>query len=138
MALNKLTESLKEKVAGASEFLSDLKDESKEKLLNYVNSLGEILPIIAETGYRLEAFDIEVSIPPGINLQFKKVLDVPKEKIESILEENKDKELLKLIVNSLVAADEFHKKVKVGSYVFTDISVDLSIPPKVHIKFVRK
>lgn len=138
MVLNKLTENLKGKVAGASEFLTDLKDQSKEKLLAYVNGLGEILPIIAETGYRLESIDIEVSIPPGINLQFQKVLDVSKEKINSILEANKDREMLKLIVNSLVAADEFHNKVKLGNYAFTDVSIDLSVPPKVHIKFVRK
>lgn len=138
MVLNKLTENLKGKVAGASEFLSDIKDESKEKLLNYVNGLGEILPIIAETGYRLNAFNVELSIPPGVSLQFEKVLDVPKEKIDGILEQNKDKELLKLIVNSLVAADQFHNKIKLGNYVFTDISIDVSIPPKVHIKFVRK
>ena len=115
MALNKLTESLKGKVAGATEFLSDLKDESKEKLLNYINGLGDILPIIAQTGYRLNAIDIEVSIPPGVNLQFEKVQDVSKEKIDSILDQNKDKDLLRMIVNSLVAADEFHKKVKLGT-----------------------
>jgi len=138
VVLNKLTENLKGKVAGASEFLTDLKDESKEKLLKYVNGLGEILPIIVETGYRLESIDVEVSIPPGINLQFQKVQDVSKDKIDSILEANKDKDMLKLIVTSLVAADEFHNKVKLGNYVFTNVSIDLSLPPKVHIKFVRK
>lgn len=125
-------------MAGASEFLSDIKDESKEKVLTYVNGLGEILPIIAETGYRLESIDMEVSIPPGIHLQFQKIQDVSKEKIDAILEANKDKDMLKLIVNALVAADEFHKKVKLGNYVFTDVAIDLSLPPKVHIKFVRK
>ncbi len=138
MALNKFTESLKDKVAGATEFINDVKDESKQKLVSYVNGLGEILPIIAETGYRLNAIDIEVSIPPGVNLQFEKVQDVSKEKIDSILEQNKDKTLLKGIVTSLVAADEFHKKVQLGNYAFTEITIDLSIPPKVHIKFVRK
>lgn len=137
MALDKLTGNLKEKVTGAKEFLSDLKDETKEKLLKSINGLGDILPIVAQTGYRLDAFDIEISIPPGINLQFEKVQDVSKEKIDSILEQNKEKELLKVIVNSLVAADEFHKKVKLGNYVFTHISIDLSIPPTVHIKYVR-
>lgn len=138
MVLDKLTDSLKGKVAGATDFLGDLKEGSKEKLLNYVNGLGDILPIIAETGYRLKSVDIEVSIPPGVNLQFEKVQDVSKEKIDGILEQNKDKDLLKLIVNSLMAADEFHKKVKLGNYAFTEITIDLSLPPKVHIKFVRK
>jgi hypothetical protein len=138
MVLNKFSETLKEKAAEATGLLSDLKEGGKEKLLDYVNGLAEILPIIAETGYKLKAFDIEISIPPGVNLQFEKVQDVPKEKIDSILEANKNREMLHLIVNSLVAADEFHKRIKVGNFTLTDISVDLSIPPNVHIKFVKK
>ncbi len=137
MVLDKLTGNLKEKVSGATEFLSDLKEGSKEKILNYINGLGDILPIVAETGYRLETVDIQISLPPAVNLQFRKAEDVSKEKIDAILEQNKDNDLLKLIVNSLVTADEFHKKVKLGSYLFTDIAIDLSLPPKVHIKYVR-
>jgi hypothetical protein len=138
MALHKLTGKLKEKVDGASSLLSDFKDESKEKIIDQVNSLGPILPIIAEVGYQLEAFNIVLSIPPGISLQFKKVKDVPKEKIDRILEQNKDKELLKMVVTSLVSADALHNRVKVGTCVFTGVLLDLSIPPKVHLKFGRK
>ncbi len=138
MALNRLTENLKDKMAGAGGYLSDLKEEGKEKFLNYVNGLGDILPLIAEAGYTLNSFDIDVSLPPGISMQFEKVQDVSRVKIDSILEQNKDKELLKMIVTSLVAADEFHKKVKLGNYFLTHITVGLSVPPKMSIKFVKK
>jgi hypothetical protein len=138
MALNRLTENLKDKVAGAGGYLSDLKEEGKEKFLNYLNGLGEILPLIAEAGYTLDSFDVDVSLPPGISMKFEKVLDVSRVKIDSILEQNKDKDLLKMIVTSLVAADEFHKKIKLGSFLLTHITVDLSVPPRMKISFVKK
>jgi hypothetical protein len=138
MALKELGESLKEKVAGAADILTDLKESGKEKLLDYVNKLSEVLPVVAEAGYRLEEFEIDISIPPGVNLQFKKVQDVPRETIDRLLEQHKDQDILRNIVNALVAADEFHNKVTIGGYLFTTITVNLSIPPQVHLKFVRK
>ncbi|MFI5252264.1 MAG: hypothetical protein ACHQQQ_07545 [Bacteroidota bacterium] len=133
-----MKDNLKEQLTGASEYLSDLKDESKEKMVNYFNNLGDLIPVIAETGYRLKGIDIDVSIPPGVNMHFEKFKNMSKEAIDEILEKNKDKEMLKTIVNSLVAADEFHKKLKMGDLLFTSISINLGLPPKVTIKFVKK
>lgn len=53
------------------------------------------------------------------------------------MEANKDKDLLQTIVKTLVMADEFHNKLKMGDLVFTTISVNLSIPPKVSLKFAK-
>lgn len=138
MDVAKFKDSLKGKVAGASEFLGDLKEEGKEKFINYVNGLSDIIPIIAQTGYRLKGIDMEVSIPPGVDMHFEKFKNISKEEIDHILEANKDKELLRSIVKALVTADEFHKKLKMGDLLLTDISVNLSLPPKVTIKFLKK
>jgi hypothetical protein len=138
MDITKLKDNLKEKVSGASEYLDDLKEEGKEKIINYVNGLTDIIPIIAETGYRLKGIDMEVSIPPGVDMHFEKFKTISKEKIDEILEANKDKDLLRSIVKALVTADEFHKKLKMGDLLLTDISVNLSLPPKITIKFLKK
>lgn len=138
MDVTKLKENLKEKVAGASEFLGGLKEEGKEKFINYVNGLSDIIPIIAETGYRLKGIDMEVSIPPGVDMHFEKFKNISKETIDQILEANKEKELLRSIVKTLVAADEFHKRLKIGDLLLTDISVNLSLPPKVTMKFLKE
>jgi hypothetical protein len=138
MDISKIKQNLKDKVSDASGYLSDLKEEGKEKFINYVNNLSDIIPIIAETGYQMKGIDMEVAIPPGINMHFEKVRNISKEKIDEILEANKEKELLRSIVKALVAADELHNKLKMGDLLLTDISVNLSLPPKVTIKFVKK
>ncbi|HTY39382.1 MAG TPA: hypothetical protein VMH23_19855 [Bacteroidota bacterium] len=138
MDVSKLTENVKGKIAGASELLGGLKDDAKEKFINYVNGLGDILPVVAETGYRLKGIDMEMSIPPGVDMHFEKFKNVSKENIDKILEANKDKDLLRSLVKALVAADEFHNRLKIGGLKLTDLSVNLSIPPKVTIKFVKE
>ena len=138
MDVTKLKDNLKETISGASGFLGDLKEEGKEKFINYVNGLSDIIPIIAETGYRMKGIDMEVSIPPGVDMHFEKFKNIPQEKIDKILEANKDKDLLRSIVKALVAADALHKKLKIGSLQLTDISVNLGIPPKVTVKFLKK
>jgi hypothetical protein len=138
MDITKLKQNIKDKVSDASGYLTDLKEEGKDKIINYFNGLSEIIPIIAETGYRLKGIDMEVTIPPGINMHFEKFKNISKEKIDQILEQNKEKELLRAIVKALVSADEFHKKLKMGSLRLTDISVNLGLPPKVTIKFAKK
>lgn len=138
MKIQKLKEDLKEKVAGVTEYFGDLKDEGKEKFVNYINELSDIIPIVATTGYRLKGVDVEMSLPPGVNMQFEKFENISKEKIDEIMEANKDKEILRAIVKALVMADEFHNKLKMGDLQFTTISLTLSLPPKVIIKFAQK
>ncbi|RJP68138.1 MAG: hypothetical protein C4539_09560 [Ignavibacteriales bacterium] len=135
--LSKIKDDLKGKVSGVTEYIGDLKEEGKEKSISYINGLSEILPIVAKTGYKLKGVDIEMSLPPGINLQFEKFENITKEEIDAIMEANKDKDLLQTIVKTLVMADEFHNKLKMGDLVFTTISVNLSIPPKVSLNFAK-
>ena len=79
--------------------------------------------------------NVEVSIPPGVTLSFHKTKEISKEKIKKILEKNKDKEMLKMIVNTLVSADELHKKIKPGKLKYAGLTLELGLPPKVVIKF---
>lgn len=135
MAIKNITESIKGKVSDAKESLGGLKDSAKQKLLDTVNNLNSILPLIAETGYILKEMYVEISIPPGVTLAFHKVKEISKEKIEQILEENKDKEMLKMIVNTLVSADALHNKISLGKMKYTGLNLELGLPPKVVIKF---
>ena len=53
MAIKHITHHIKGKVSDAKGSLSGFKDSTKQKLLDSVNNLNSILPLIAETGYIL-------------------------------------------------------------------------------------
>jgi hypothetical protein len=135
MPIKNLKESIKGNVSITKEAVGGIKDTARQKLLDSINNLNSILPLIAETGYILKEMNVEVSIPPGVSLAFHKTKEISKDKIAKILKENKDKEMLKMIVNALVSADELHKKIALGKLKYRGLNLELGLPPKVVIKF---
>ena len=138
MALDSIKGSIKNKISSAGDFIGNLKSQSTDKVIEYVNNINDILPIIAQIGYTLKGMSIDVSIPPGIILEFQKTAEVPQKEVDKILEKHKERPVLKLIVDSLVTANKFHKKIKLRSLQFTGIAVDVSVPPNVTMKFTKK
>jgi hypothetical protein len=117
--------------------LSDIGDIAKEKMVEFSDSLIALSPIIEETGYRTEEIIIGISIPPKIIFHFVKVSDISPERIGEILEEHKDKSMLKVIVKTLLTADKFQKKLSLGSFKLNEIEIEVGVPPAVDVKLVN-
>ncbi|MBC8047881.1 MAG: hypothetical protein H7Y00_13870 [Fimbriimonadaceae bacterium] len=115
----------------------DVKNITKEKLASITNDTIALAPIIEKTGYRAKEINIAVSVPPRFVFHFEKFADVSKVEIEQILEENTEKTLLKIIVSTLVSADEFQSKLSLGSFKFAEIDIELGVPPEVNVKFMN-
>lgn len=135
MDFKNFKDDIKDKAAAVNESLNGVKEGGKEKFLDYINSLSDIIPVIASVGYRLTGVDIVVTLPPGVSMQFVKQEIIPKEKIDEIIETNKSNELLISIIKALVMADGFHNKIKMGNLQLIALTVNLTLPPKVTIKF---
>jgi hypothetical protein len=115
----------------------DVKNLTKEKVAVITNDLIALSPIIEKTGYRAKEINIGVSVPPRIVFHFEKFEDVSTAEIAEILKSNEDKTLLKVIVNTLVSADEFQQKLTLGSFKFNEIAIEIGIPPEVNVKFMN-
>jgi hypothetical protein len=55
-----------------------------------------------------------------------------------LLEDHKDKEMLRVIVKGLQKADEVQKAMNLGDYTFRGLSMTLGLPPDMSLKFSRK
>lgn len=115
----------------------DVKNLTKEKVALITNDLIALSPIIEKTGYRAKEINIGASVPPRIVFHFEKFADVSAAEIAEILKSNEDKTLLKVIVNTLVSADEFQQKLTLGSFKFNEIAIEIGIPPEVNVKFMN-
>ena len=127
------TELLKETLSN----FYDVKNLTSEKLADMANDLIALSPIIEKTGFRTKEINVGVSIPPRIVFHFEKFADVSKDDIDAILKENEDKTLLKVIVTTLVAADDFQKKLTLGNFKFNEIDIEVGVPPEVNVKLVN-
>lgn len=115
----------------------DVKNLTKEKLTGITNDLIALSPLIEKTGFRTKEINIGVGVPPRIIFHFEKFANVSKEVIEALLKEHEDKTMLKVIVTTLVSADEFQKKLTLGSFKFSEIDIELGVPPEVNVKLVN-
>ena len=109
----------------------DVKNLTSEKLADMANDLIALSPIIEKTGFRTKEINV------GVSIHFEKFADVSKDDIDAILKENEDKTLLKVIVTTLVAADDFQKKLTLGNFKFNEIDIEVGVPPEVNVKLVN-
>lgn len=115
----------------------DVKNLTAEKLAVIANDLIALSPIIEKTGYRTKEINIGVSLPPKIIFHFEKFADISKEEIAEILKANDDKTILKVIVGTLTTADEFQSKLTLGNFKFSEIDIEVGVPPQVNVKLMN-
>ena len=126
-----------EKLMDSLSFLKDIKESSIEKIGHLVNDILGLAPLIEVSGFNMRDINVEVGIPPGIVIAFVKEKDVDAETINKLLEENKDKEMLKLIVRALQKADTMQREMNLSHYKFQGLSMKIGVPPDLSLKFSR-
>ena len=83
-------------------FLKDAKEAGADKINGFVNDILGMAPLIEVTGFNMKDVSVDVGIPLGMSISFVKEKDVDAETINQLLEDNKDKEMLKLIVRPIL------------------------------------
>ena len=125
------------KLKDSFSFLKDMKEASLAKINTLVNDILGLAPLIEMTGFNMKEVSVDVGIPPGISISFVKERDVDAETIHQLLEDNKDKEILKLIIRALQKADSIQKGMNLSHYVFRGLHMKIGLPPDMSLKFVR-
>jgi hypothetical protein len=125
------------KLKDSLSFLKDMKDASVEKISQLVNDILGLAPLIETTGFNMREVSVDMGIPPAISISFIKEKDVDVETINQLLEDNKDKEILKLIIRGLQKADSMQKGMNLSHYIFRGLNMKIGLPPDMSLKFVR-
>ena len=144
MPIDKLKSGISEAVFSASEtmknslsFLSDLKDAGWEKVNAFINDILGLAPLIEVTGFSIKEVISDATIPPSIIIQFIKEKEAHAQAIEDMLEQNKDKEMLTLIVRALQKADSLQNAMKLSHYKFSGLNMKIGLPPDISLRFTR-
>ncbi len=130
-------DSIDTKLKDSVSFLKNIKEMSQDKLKTLVNDILGLAPLIDVTGFNMKDVSVDVNIPPGISLQFVKEKEVDPGTIEKLMEENKDKKILILIVQGLKKADDLQKGMNLSHYLFRGLSMKIGIPPDISLKYTR-
>ena len=111
--------------------------ESSIQYSALVNDILGLAPLIEMTGFSMRDVSMDIGIPLGVTLSFTKERDLEPEEIEKMIEENKDKEILGLIVRGLQKADAMQKAMNLTNYKFGGLGMKIGLPPDVSLKFTR-
>jgi hypothetical protein len=118
-------------------FLTDIKEAGCDKVTAPVKDILSLAPLIELTGFNMKEISVDASMPPGITQTFLKEKEVDPETIDKLLEENKEKELLTLIVRASQRADALQNGIKLPDYKFRGLSRKMGLPPDISLKFSR-
>jgi hypothetical protein len=118
--------------------IGSLGASAKNKFIDYVKDVFEILPLIEKAGFRTNRLIVGISVPPSIEIHVSRFKEFNDVEIKKLYEEYSDKKMFKLIVKSLIMSNDFQAKLSSESLVFSETCIEISIPPKVSVKYLNK
>ena len=135
--LRKTVDTMEASVKDSFSFLKDMREASLDKLKSLVNDILGLAPLIEVTGFDMKEVSVDAGIPPAITITFIKEKDVDAETIHQLLEDNKDKSMLTLIIRALQKADSIQKGMNLSHYIFRGLNMKIGLPPDISLKFSR-
>ena len=135
--ISDVVESIDSGVQDSISFMKDMKEASWEKVSSSINEILGLAPLIEATGFNMKDLSVDATIPPGIVFSFIKEKEVSSEDIDKLLNENKNKDILNLIVRALQKADSIQKSMNLSHYKFNGLTMKFGFPPDISLKFSR-
>ncbi|NKI30434.1 hypothetical protein [Croceivirga thetidis] len=118
--------------------IGDIGSNTKNKFIDYVKEVFEVLPLIENAGFKTNRLIVGISVPPSIEIHFSRFKELSQDETDKLLELYSDKKMFKLIFKALKMSNEFQGKLSSETLVFSETCIEISIPPKVSIKYLNK
>lgn len=126
------------KIKEGAEKLGGIGPATKDKVVEVVNDVIAVLPLLEKAGYRTNEFKIGMSFSPVIEVSFSRFLDVPEEEVEALKKEHHDKKMFNMILSMLHTANSVSGRLNADDFNFHETVVEISIPPKVSLRYLHK
>lgn len=153
MALDKLKEKALEAAGGLKDKISDLKDnifsseeeeikeEFKEsgtsKIQEMLNYITDSTDLINRAGFELSGLGVSIAIAPLIKVSFAFLQKISEEERAIIIEESKEKRIIKILLACLFKASDFVDSIKVGNYKLGGVDISLGLTPGINVTFKK-
>lgn len=102
-----------------------------EKLKAVISEVTNAFPLFEKAGFEIEEVQVEIGIAPKLMPRFRHVKDISVSDQEAILEEVKDKQLIKFMLISLFKSSKMKNLIQDPKLNFHAIEIDLTAVPSV-------
>jgi hypothetical protein len=113
-------------------------DAALEKVNHLLDEFNKAIPTIKALGFSVNNFHVGMGAIPEIEAKITGSVDaIDAEKIQELIQNNQDKQILITILQGLQTAS--HAKEQLGELAFKGVEVDikLGLPPKISISFME-
>lgn len=126
--------SMQDVVASAKEKASSITpnmDTVKEKLATTLSELNAIKPILKDNGFRISDVELEISIPPSVNI----ILDCDGNNVAgleaAVQEFGELSKIQNAVINTIKKVVGFQEVVSQSGHKIAEIEIGVSIPPSI-------
>ncbi|MCX6165245.1 MAG: hypothetical protein NTU73_10380 [Ignavibacteriae bacterium] len=153
MALDKLKEKALEAAGGLKDKIADMKDnifsseeeeikeEFKEsgtsKIQEMLNYITDSTDLINRAGFELSGLGVSIAIAPLIKVSFAFLKKISEDERKEIIEEVKEKRIIKILLACLFKASDFVDGIKVGNYKLGGVDISLGLTPGINVTFKK-
>ncbi len=121
-----------------AEKIADTSEAAQEKLREKLSEVNDILPAIRELGYSVEGVQVGIGLLPDVGIDvsgLSRTMDTAT--YERVLEEQKDKKVLGLVLRALQTTSMWQQKIQFMELGCDRATITLGIPPKITLKFEK-
>ncbi|WMX12122.1 hypothetical protein [Aureispira sp. CCB-E] len=136
--VKKSSEDVVEKIKEGVEKIGQVGPAAKEKIVDVVNDVVAVLPLLEQAGYRTNEFKIGIALAPVIEVSFSKMAEVPEEKLEALKKEYENKKMFNMILSMLNTANSLSRKLEADDFSFHETVVEITVPPKVSLRYIHR
>jgi hypothetical protein len=136
--LQRMKEKAKEVQGVVAEKLAETAEAAQDKLRDKLNEVNEILPVIRQLGYSVDAVQIGLGLLPEVGIDVSGLAKTMDEATyQRVLEEQADNKVTVLILRTLQTTSTWQQKIQLMDMGCDQATITLGLPPKMTLKFQK-
>jgi hypothetical protein len=116
--------------------IQEFRENTKEKISAILNDLQNSTKLIENIGYDFVAFNIDLGIPPSVQLIFE-VLPLKAEKIEAQLPEDINL-VIKIVLKALLRTNALAQSFKLNDFECKQVTLTMGLNPDIVLNYKKK
>ena len=113
-------------------------DQVSQKASETMNDANRLLALLQEAGYKVTEFEVELKAVPKMTISLTTDAMVSDSKLESIIQANKENDVIALVFNALAQANKLRSKVSLNTIELKSAKIALEAVPSVSLQWKEK
>ena len=105
----------------------------QEHVSEAIQSISELAPLLKKNGYTIQDIELELGLPTGIAVTFRRNENVTEE-LSKLLEECEGEKIKSWIIKSILKVNQMQEMFKKGKLEIFELKIGIKIPPSVSVK----